>query len=395
MSNSYKVYASQEYVDSKIEESRVQSDWNQNDPASADFVKNRTHCTEDAMEFPWHMTVDTDAPAAMIYKQDGTETGVRWVKVSDYTPDAERVIEHCTVRINEYSTQKIAHEDIFDHDEDGYQIAEETSSGLRRIFAVVCFKAGHIVNGYPAYQRPENYTATLSESGLYLPVGIDTDYIYYGLTIDEYVKPLDDKYISAAIARKSDLESIEIPDPVTDEHINVLIDHKLAGFGGVYLLGEQELSLLPDGNGFAITTPWANPIVGGAVYKVDYNGTEYDLECIALPADMDMPDGMFVMGNLSALGMEGGNPDVPFAIIMYQYDQAGLYGGVIPLDEAATVTLSIRRNAAGYYFFDGNVAKIVTIDQLKADLGLPTPTAADAGKILRVNAEGKYELVSP
>lgn len=30
-----------------------------------------------------------------------------------------------------------------------------------------------------------------------------------------------------------------------------------------------------------------------------------------------------------------------------------------------------------------------------AALGLPTPTAADAGKVLRVNAEGKYELVSP
>ena len=30
-----------------------------------------------------------------------------------------------------------------------------------------------------------------------------------------------------------------------------------------------------------------------------------------------------------------------------------------------------------------------------AVLGLPIPTTADAGKILRVNAEGKYELVSP
>lgn len=43
MSDSYKVYASKEYVDSKIAESRVQPDWNQNDPSAADYVKNRTH----------------------------------------------------------------------------------------------------------------------------------------------------------------------------------------------------------------------------------------------------------------------------------------------------------------------------------------------------------------
>ena len=35
------------------------------------------------------------------------------------------------------------------------------------------------------------------------------------------------------------------------------------------------------------------------------------------------------------------------------------------------------------------------INAALAALGLPTPTTADAGKILRVNAEGKYELVSP
>lgn len=34
-----KIYASQEYVDSHI----VQSDFSQNDPAAADYVKNRTH----------------------------------------------------------------------------------------------------------------------------------------------------------------------------------------------------------------------------------------------------------------------------------------------------------------------------------------------------------------
>jgi hypothetical protein len=30
----------------------------------------------------------------------------------------------------------------------------------------------------------------------------------------------------------------------------------------------------------------------------------------------------------------------------------------------------------------------------KTDLGIPIPTAADSGKVLQVNASGKYELVA-
>lgn len=46
MSESNKVYASQKYVEEKIVQSRIQPDWNQNDPNAADYVKNRTHWCE-------------------------------------------------------------------------------------------------------------------------------------------------------------------------------------------------------------------------------------------------------------------------------------------------------------------------------------------------------------
>ena len=47
MSDSYKVYASKDYVDNKIQESHVQPDWNQNDETQPDYVKNRTHFYKD------------------------------------------------------------------------------------------------------------------------------------------------------------------------------------------------------------------------------------------------------------------------------------------------------------------------------------------------------------
>ena len=41
MSDSYKVYASKDYVENKIQESHVQPDWSQNDEMQPDYVRNR------------------------------------------------------------------------------------------------------------------------------------------------------------------------------------------------------------------------------------------------------------------------------------------------------------------------------------------------------------------
>lgn len=59
MSDSYKVYASKDYVENKIEEKRVQPDWNQNDPTAADYVKNRTHYSENVtIQFADDVTIE-------------------------------------------------------------------------------------------------------------------------------------------------------------------------------------------------------------------------------------------------------------------------------------------------------------------------------------------------
>lgn len=60
MSDSFKVYASKDYVENKIEESRVQPDWNQNDPNAADYVKNRTHYSENVtIQYADNVTIET------------------------------------------------------------------------------------------------------------------------------------------------------------------------------------------------------------------------------------------------------------------------------------------------------------------------------------------------
>lgn len=43
--------------------------------------------------------------------------------------------------------------------------------------------------------------------------------------------------------------------------------------------------------------------------------------------------------------------------------------------------------------FDEMVGTAPVPEQIAA-IGLPTPTTADAGKFLRVNSQGKYELVA-
>ena len=79
-----------------------------------------------------------------------------------------------------------------------------------------------------------------------------------------------------------------------------------------------------------------------------------------------------------------------------------IYGAeTISLDSHTTSGLPVMDNSyinskgRSYLSYHSGGWYPVNIDTIASDLGLPIPTAADAGKILRVNAQGKYELVSP
>lgn len=339
--------------------------------------------------FPYQMEVDADAPSASIYATDGgADTGIRWVKVSDYAPAQTEVIGRTTTLTSGYGTLKVAEENILGVAESGYLIARDrvstSTSGvtrtLRTVYAVVCFKGGYVAHGHPGIQPADDYSSTISEPGLYLPVSGVTKVTACGLQFDEYVQQLDEKYIPDSIARKKDLENLVPPEPpeqVTDEHINALIDAKLSAFGTQTILAEQTLpGEDDDGDGvndmFYIIGAWDMAPVVGRTYDVYYNGTKYPCEAVAMPEDAAPAPGAMVMGNLADMGLDGivGNPDAPFAMVCLPESMGGNVGMFMPTDGETAVTLSIRSAAAGYYFFDGSRAQIVSIDQLKADLGL-------------------------
>lgn len=351
---------------------------------------DRRECyTSRPVVFPRNMEVDADAPAAIIYEMDGgADTNLRWVKVSDYAPAQSEVIGRATTLTSGYGTQKVAEENILGVAESGYLIARDrvstSTSGLTRtlrtVYAVVCFKGGYVAHGHPGIQPVDDYSSTISVPGLYLPVSGVTMVTACGLQFDEYVQQLDEKYIPDSIARKKDLENVinpELPEQVTDERINALIDAKLSAFGMQTILAEKTLlGEDDDGDGvndnFYVTGAWDTVPAVGSAYDVYYNGTKYPCEAVAMPEDTALAPGAMAMGNLAVMGIDGlvGNPDAPFLMVCLPEPMDGIVGMLMPTDGATAVTLSIRCENVGYYYYDGSKAKIVTIDQLKAALGL-------------------------
>ena len=147
----------------------------------------------------------------------------------------------------------------------------------------------------------------------------------------------------------------ETADPlkqlVTDESGKVAWDDRLAykttAEANVVNLEETALTYAEDDGRFYLLSPWAAGPMAGDVATVKYNGTDY--ECKAVDGKAIQPDAqakMVAMGNLAAMGMEGvegGNPNAPFALIAIPNGDLteGLYGMLIPLDGATAATLSV------------------------------------------------------
>lgn len=94
-----------------------------------------------------------------------------------------------------------------------------------------------------------------------------------------------------------------------------------------------------DGMG-AITEPYNAMPTPGKVYKVMWNGVEYN--CAAINSAL-MGDNYTTLGNTSAMGGEVATDD-PFLIIFFSEEQAassGAYIGIIPTDGSESMTLSI------------------------------------------------------
>ena len=136
----------------------------------------------------------------------------------------------------------------------------------------------------------------------------------------EKVKPIDPKYLQP-------VETVILPEAthtVDAEMGNVLIESPLSG-----------------------------DVAAGDVCTVTWNGTKY--ECTALDGTfMDLPGGV-MLGNIEALTdgqITGGNTAAPFLVMLIpggiddNADGVLEYGGVVPLDGATSITLSIVKGAA-------------------------------------------------
>lgn len=140
-------------------------------------------------------------------------------------------------------------------------------------------------------------------------------------------------------------------------------------FGGgsgpseVVILPETVTEAVEEMDGQApITTPLSATPTEGATAKVTYNGTEYP--CTVAYFEQEGLSA-FLLGNIDQMGapVAGGNPDAPFVVALSPAGVEGMYGFVLPMDGATTVTISIVQTegaasggesaGGGYLYFTG------------------------------------------
>lgn len=120
--------------------------------------------------------------------------------------------------------------------------------------------------------------------------------------------------------------------------------------GQVDVLPETALTYMGEAEGMqmhVLMSPLIGVLKEGKTYQVNYNGVVYD--CPIVSADEGMA---FVLGKASTAGLEGGNEDAPFALIVYNDADtiAGQGFGAIclALDGATSVTISITGEGTVY-----------------------------------------------
>lgn len=354
-----------------------QSDMSENNAAEMSFVRNRTHYDVVGQNWPKGTAVDESAPSAEIHKADSTLGALRWVKVG-HAPEAESLVGHCNLS----DVGMVAEENILDRGEGGYLLGREYESTsttgvtrmMRLVSAVVCLKAGYSANGWPLAESLDSLsTATLPEPGLYLPVR-DDGTVYRGFEIPAYTKPLEDRFIPPTVTRNS-----EVLPLVSSERINGLIDDKLHMFGHTVINLPE--TVRDNGTHLVLQNPWTTDIRANRMYNILYNGKLYRYTSVPVP---ESPVGALILGNGKESGMPDLNPDAPFAVTAVSSAvgaQIGQYGTVTSFDGVRPFTISIREaDNKGYYYFDGSIARMMSIEELRqrlVDVGQPATLLAE------------------
>lgn len=364
----------------------VQPDWSQMDETAPDYVKGRTHYFRAGLQVSVNdkfVRPPDEELGAMIaeHATSGTQTNTiqgYMYKISDATPTVSEFLKGNVVTSVGGVVTELTEENINNETSAGYSIIADVYGTGKSLVAAVCFESGYEARG-EVYNQVMVLAAELPAPGIYVATEERTDGklgVKIGLDWPDNLLPLDDKYIPETIARKDDLH-----EPVSDEHINGLIDNKMDAFEDEIipevvaaadarvedrfdLFGKAVCmeTTMTFGSGIGSTTvPWNVVPVAGKSYKVVINGEKTTMTATSVPAEYGMPEDVVLMGTI------GGE----IALICFPVGYAELDG----------ITLMVRMQGSelkgdypvsildagspGYYYFDGTTAKLVSIKELR------------------------------
>jgi len=235
------------------------------------------------------------------------------------------------------------------------------------------------------------------------PVGVETQ-------VPETAAALLEKLIEEAKENAAEGSVGKYKQYVTDGNGNVAWEDRLA-----YKTTAEVVNLAPteltrgDDDGFYLYSPWAVDIEAGKTYDVTYNGTKY-----ACPALAHEQAGLTfcLLGNANLEGVDGGNPDAPFAMVCFpnsmQANDWPRLGILKPLDGATAVTIAVSNTIETVKTIDpkylpenivNEAPMIVTIDITTLTIDQPYANvyaALLAGKPvqIRAGADGDYNVLT-
>lgn len=283
-----------------------QADWNQNDPSAPDYVKNRTHWEEDVVILPeTEITLSSDGAPITTAPNAMPEVGSVYAVAYNGTA---------------YDCPAVAIPDGLDIT--GFLIGNSDAMGIpggntSAPFLVMLFDApvdetgdGNLVHGtfVPMGEFAEGTTATLS-------------IVQVGAAIHK----LAPKFL---------------PDTV------VMAERPEIGVKEIVILPETEYPGGGTDTQIPITTPLSAMPTPGATAIVTWNGTEYACQ---IARQTESGNDGYLMGNFEAMGAPygGSNPDAPFVVALVPAGMGGLYGVIMPVEEVASITLSIVQTEGG------------------------------------------------
>lgn len=212
-----------------------QADWNQNDEAAPDYVKNRTHYDAKCVaHFDYSKISEYEKLSEFLNSTGNAPNGsaasriVGYYRISDLTPPIETLWNTGRHQSLLWESEKnmVVEETLLDMNQDGqmFEIDWNTDSfaSISRpqarepfAFLFVVYKENTVLRFGPEGHNFSQYTAVASKPGIYISVTNTSTGMqaFYGHLEWGELITLDEKYIPSTIARVSDIPEAVTVDP--------------------------------------------------------------------------------------------------------------------------------------------------------------------------------------